>query len=65
MILVFLIWNESPRRRRSSFNCLKSFCCVGKNGTVIGILKVYNGSYFHLWIGLETTQVEKFPNEPI
>ena len=39
--------------------CLKLFCCVGKDGTLIRILEVYNGSF-----GFETTQVEEFPIEP-
>ena len=45
--------------------CLKLFCCVGKNGTVISILKVYNGSLYHFCFGLETTQLETSPIEPV
>jgi len=45
--------------------CLKLFCGVGNNGTVISILEVYNGSLCHFCFGLETTQVEKSPVEPV
>ena len=45
--------------------CLKLFCCVDKNGTVISILTVYSGSLCHFCIGLEATQVEKSPTEPV
>ena len=34
---------------------------MGKNGTVISILKVYNCSLCHFCFGLETTQVENPP----
>ena len=33
---------------------------MGKNGALIGLLKVYDDSRCHLSFGLETTQVEKF-----
>ena len=45
--------------------CLKLFCCIGKNGALINILKVYNDSRCHLSFGIETTQVEKSPIEPV
>ena len=38
---------------------------MGKNGTVVTILNVYNGSLCHFCFGLETNQVEKSSTEPV
>ena len=45
--------------------CLKLFSCVGKNGTVVSILKIYNGSVCYFCFGIEMTQVEQSPIELI
>ena len=67
MILVFLMLMESPRLLicfcKEVKACLKLFYCVGKTGTVISILKLYNGCLYHF--DLESTQVEKSPIEPV
>ena len=38
---------------------------MDKNSTIISILKVNKGSHCHFCLGLETTQVEKSPIEPV
>ena len=46
--------------------CLsEAFYCGGKNGTVISLLKVYHGNLYLFGLGLETTQFEKSPIEPV